>query len=520
MSKLAGESESNLRKAFEEAEKNAPAIIFIDELDAIAPKREKTHGEVERRIVSQLLTLMDGLKQRAHVIVMAATNRPNSIDPALRRFGRFDREVDIGIPDATGRLEILQIHTKNMKLADDVDLEQVANETHGHVGADLAALCSEAALQAIRKKMDLIDLEDETIDAEVMNSLAVTMDDFRWALSQSNPSALRETVVEVPQVTWEDIGGLEDVKRELQELVQYPVEHPDKFLKFGMTPSKGVLFYGPPGCGKTLLAKAIANECQANFISIKGPELLTMWFGESEANVREIFDKVSVSFYSLCYLCLAGRVLVQQNGSIFHSGQWSDYFSACFTMFSLGGNPTCSGEFNGGGVWQGAALEHLFQTLLHGIMVPTEKSRVAILKANLRKSPVAKDVDLDFLAKMTNGFSGADLTEICQRACKLAIRESIESEIRRERERQTNPSAMEVEEDDPVPEIRRDHFEEAMRFARRSVSDNDIRKYEMFAQTLQQSRGFGSFRFPSGNQGGAGPSQGTGGGSGGNVYSE
>ncbi|NXX99047.1 TERA ATPase, partial [Centropus bengalensis] len=295
MSKLAGESESNLRKAFEEAEKNAPAIIFIDELDAIAPKREKTHGEVERRIVSQLLTLMDGLKQRAHVIVMAATNRPNSIDPALRRFGRFDREVDIGIPDATGRLEILQIHTKNMKLADDVDLEQVANETHGHVGADLAALCSEAALQAIRKKMDLIDLEDETIDAEVMNSLAVTMDDFRWALSQSNPSALRETVVEVPQVTWEDIGGLEDVKRELQELVQYPVEHPDKFLKFGMTPSKGVLFYGPPGCGKTLLAKAIANECQANFISIKGPELLTMWFGESEANVREIFDKVNIS---------------------------------------------------------------------------------------------------------------------------------------------------------------------------------------------------------------------------------
>ncbi|NWH80085.1 TERA ATPase, partial [Piaya cayana] len=295
MSKLAGESESNLRKAFEEAEKNAPAIIFIDELDAIAPKREKTHGEVERRIVSQLLTLMDGLKQRAHVIIMAATNRPNSIDPALRRFGRFDREVDIGIPDATGRLEILQIHTKNMKLADDVDLEQVANETHGHVGADLAALCSEAALQAIRKKMDLIDLEDETIDAEVMNSLAVTMDDFRWALSQSNPSALRETVVEVPQVTWEDIGGLEDVKRELQELVQYPVEHPDKFLKFGMTPSKGVLFYGPPGCGKTLLAKAIANECQANFISIKGPELLTMWFGESEANVREIFDKVNVS---------------------------------------------------------------------------------------------------------------------------------------------------------------------------------------------------------------------------------
>jgi len=291
MSKMAGESESNLRKAFEEAEKNAPAIIFIDEIDSIAPKRDKTNGEVERRIVSQLLTLMDGMKQRAHIVVMAATNRPNSIDPALRRFGRFDREVDIGIPDTIGRLEVLRIHTKNMKLADDVDLEQVASETHGHVGADLAALCSEAALQQIRGKMDLIDLEAETIDAEVMDSLAVTNEDFRFALGASNPSALRETVVEVPNVSWNDIGGLESVKRELQELVQYPVEHPEKFLKFGMTPSKGVLFYGPPGCGKTLLAKAIANECQANFISIKGPELLTMWFGESEANVREVFDK-------------------------------------------------------------------------------------------------------------------------------------------------------------------------------------------------------------------------------------
>ena len=244
MSKLAGESESNLRKAFEEAEKNAPAIIFIDELDSIAPKREKTHGEVERRIVSQLLTLMDGLKQRSQTIIMAATNRPNSIDPALRRFGRFDREVDIGIPDAVGRLEILRIHTRNMKLGDDVDLEQVASETHGHVGADLAALCSEAALQQIREKMDLIDLEDDTIDAEVMDSLAVSMENFRFAMGKSTPSALRETVVEVPNITWEDIGGLENVKRELKELVQYPVEHPEKFLQFGMQPSRGVLFYG------------------------------------------------------------------------------------------------------------------------------------------------------------------------------------------------------------------------------------------------------------------------------------
>lgn len=237
----------HVSQAFEEAEKNAPAIIFIDEIDSIAPKREKTQGEVERRIVSQLLTLMDGLKARSHVVVMGATNRPNSIDPALRRFGRFDREIDIGVPDETGRLEVLRIHTKNMKLDDNVDLESIARDTHGYVGADLAALCTEAALQCIREKMDIIDLEDDNIDAEILNSMAVTNDHFKTALGISNPSALRETVVEVPNVTWDDIGGLETVKRELQETVQYPVEHPDKFEKFGMSPSKGVLFYGPPG---------------------------------------------------------------------------------------------------------------------------------------------------------------------------------------------------------------------------------------------------------------------------------
>ena len=288
---MAGESESNLRKAFEEAEKNAPAIIFMDEIDSIAPKRDKTNGEVERRIVSQLLTLMDGLKGRSNVVVIGATNRPNTIDPALRRFGRFDREIDIGPPDENGRLEIFRIHTRNMKLDDDVDPEMIAKETHGFVGADIAALCTEAAMACIREKMDLIDIEEETIDAEILNSMAVTQDHFKHALGASNPSSLRETVVEVPTTTWNDIGGLDSVKRELREMVQYPVEHPEKFEKFGMSPSKGVLFYGPPGCGKTLLAKAVANECQANFISIKGPELLTMWFGESEANVEECFDK-------------------------------------------------------------------------------------------------------------------------------------------------------------------------------------------------------------------------------------
>ena len=446
MSKLAGESESNLRKAFEEAEKNSPAIIFIDELDAIAPKREKTHGEVERRIVSQLLTLMDGLKQRSHVIVMAATNRPNSIDPALRRFGRFDREVDIGIPDATGRLEVLRIHTKNMKLADDVDLEKIAAETHGFVGADLAALCSEAALQQIREKMDLIDLDDEQIDAEVLNSLAVSMENFRWAMGKSSPSALRETVVEVPNVTWEDIGGLLNVKKELQEMIQYPVEHPDKFLKFGMSPSKGVLFYGPPGCGKTLLAKAIANECQANFISIKGPELLTMWFGESEANVRDVFDKARSAAPCVLFFDELDSIAKARGGSVGDAGGAADRVINQILTEMDGMNSKKNvfiiGATNRPDIIDSAILRPGRLDQLIYIPLPDEASRVQILKANLRKSPLAKDVDLAYLAKVTQGFSGADLTEICQRAVKTAIRESIELEIKRERERAANPELM------------------------------------------------------------------------------
>ncbi|XP_020624905.1 transitional endoplasmic reticulum ATPase [Orbicella faveolata] len=526
MSKLAGESESNLRKAFEEAEKNSPAIIFIDEIDAIAPKRDKTHGEVERRIVSQLLTLMDGLKQRSHVIVMAATNRPNSVDPALRRFGRFDREVDIGIPDATGRLEILRIHTKNMKLSDDVDLEQIAAETHGYVGSDVASLCSEAALQQIREKMDLIDLEDEQIDAEVLDSLAVSMDNFRYAMGVSNPSALRETVVEVPTTTWDDIGGLENVKRELQELVQYPVEHPDKFLKFGMTPSKGVLFYGPPGCGKTLLAKAIANECQANFISIKGPELLTMWFGESEANVRDVFDKARSAAPCVLFFDELDSIAKARGGNVGDGGGAADrVINQVLTEMdgmNVKKNVFIIGATNRPDIIDPAILRPGRLDQLIYIPLPDEPSRVSILKACLRKSPISKDVDLDYVAKVTHGFSGADLTEICQRACKLAIRESIEKEILKDKERAENPDLdMEVEDEDPVPEIRRDHFEDAMRFARRSVSDNDIRKYEMFAQTLQQSRGFGgNFRFPSQSGGSQGGGQGGSGADNSNLYDD
>jgi len=513
MSKMAGESESNLRKAFAECAKNAPAILFIDEIDSIAPKREKTNGEVERRIVSQLLTLMDGLKQRAHVVVIGATNRPNSIDPALRRFGRFDREIDIGVPDAQGRLEILRIHTKKMKLAANVDLEQIANECHGYVGADLASLCSEAALQHIREKMELIDLDEDTIDAEVLNALAVSMENFRFAMDKNTPSALRETKVEVPTVSWDSIGGLESVKRELQEMVQYPVQHPEKFLKFGMQPSRGVLFYGPPGCGKTLLAKAIAHECQANFISIKGPELLTMWFGESEANVREVFNKARAAAPCVLFFDELDSIAVSRGNSVGDAGGASDRVinQVLTEMDGMGSkkNVFIIGATNRPDIIDTAILRPGRLDQLIYVPLPDESSRLQIFKANLRNTPIAKDLDLSYLAKNTIGFSGADLTEICQRACKMAIRECIEKELIVEKDRQARltrgEEAMDETPVDPVPEITRVHFEEAMKFARRSVSDNDISKYMMFAQTLQQHTGYGgNFKFPtedgSGNQ--------------------
>ncbi|XP_031502722.1 cell division cycle protein 48 homolog isoform X2 [Nymphaea colorata] len=501
MSKLAGESESNLRKAFRDAERAAPSVVFIDEIDSIAPKREKTQGDVERRIVSQLLTLMDGLKARAHVVVIGATNRPNSIDSALRRFGRFDREIDIGVPDDAGRLEVLRIHTRNMKLSDDVDLERIARETHGHVGADLAALCTEAALQCIREKMDVIDLEDESIDAEILNAMAVTNDHFMTALATSYPSALRETVVEVPNISWDDIGGLQNVKRELQETVQYPVEHPEMFEKFGMSPSKGVLLYGPPGCGKTLLAKAIASECRSNFISVKGPELLTMWFGESEANVRGIFDKARQSAPCVLFFEELDSIATQRGRSVGDAGGGADRvlnqlltemdgMSAKKTVFIIGA--TNRPDIIDPALLRPGRLDQLIY-----IPLPDESSRFQIFKACLRKSPVSEDVDIRALAQYTHGFSGADITEICQRACKYAIRETIEKDMERKKRRAHEASEVMAEDvTEEVEEIKARHFEESMKYARRSVSDADIRKYKSFARTLQQSRGFGGeFKF-------------------------
>ena len=505
MSKMAGESESNLRKAFEEAEKNAPAIIFIDEIDSIAPKRDKTNGEVERRVVSQLLTLMDGMKARSNVVVIAATNRPNSIDPALRRFGRFDREVDIGIPDATGRLEVLRIHTKNMKLVDDVDLESLAAETHGYVGADIASLCSEAAMQQIREKMDLIDLDEDEIDAEVLNSLGVTMDNFKFALGNSNPSALRETVVESVNVTWDDIGGLDDIKNELKETVEYPVLHPDQYTKFGLSPSKGVLFYGPPGTGKTLLAKAVATEVSANFISVKGPELLSMWYGESESNIRDIFDKARAAAPTVIFLDELDSIAKARGNSNDNASDRvvnqllteMDGMNAKKNVFVIGA--TNRPDQIDPAILRPGRLDQLIY-----VPLPDETARLSILQAQLRKSPLEPGLDLASIAKASQGFSGADLSYIAQRAAKFAIKESIEAHRVSEAKKVKSEEDVEMddtkqteeEEVDPVPYISKEHFAEAMKTAKRSVSDAELRRYEAYSQQMKASRGqFSNFNF-------------------------
>ncbi|OAG29465.1 transitional endoplasmic reticulum ATPase [Nematocida displodere] len=491
MSKMTGESENNLRKAFKEAEKNSPSIIFIDELDAIALKRDKSHEEVEKRVVSQLLTLMDGLNSRSTVIVIGATNRPNSIDPALRRFGRFDREIEIGIPDFTGRLEIMRIHTKNILLAKDTDIEKIARDTHGYTGSDLASLCSEAALQQIREKMHLFDLDSDTLDMETLNSMAVTQENFEFGMRHTDPSSLRETVLEAPNISWSDIGGLEKVKTELKEMVQYPVEYPELYQEFGMNPSRGVLFYGPPGCGKTLLAKAVASQCNANFISVKGPELLTMWVGESEANLRELFDKARGAAPCVLFFDEIDSIARTRGGAGDRSsGGATQILNQMLTEMdgmNAKKNVFVIGATNRPDIIEPALMRPGRLDQLIYIPLPDEESRLCILKANLKNSPLHESVDLARVAQKTVGFSGADLTEVCQRACKFAVKEKIEHEIRRKQDQMDIvEECSEVEastkpkSDLPQFFVLLEHFTKALETARRSVSEAEERKYEGF----------------------------------------
>jgi len=491
MSKMAGDSEANLRKAFEEAEKNAPAIIFIDELDSIAPKRDKTNGELERRIVSMLLTLMDGLKGRGQVVVIGATNRINVIDPALRRFGRFDREIEMGVPDATGRLEILHIHTRNMKLGDDVDLEAIADNTHGYVGADLAQLCTEAALNCIREQLDFIDIEDEKIDAELLDAMSVQQYHFDDAMKNISPSSIRETTVQIPDVKWEDIGGLELTKKNMIELVQYPIEYPEIYAKYNQPPSRGCLLWGPPGCGKTLLAKAIASECAANFISIKGPELLTMWFGESESNVRDVFNKARNASPCILFFDELDSIARARGGSHGDAGGAGDRVMNQLLTEMDGITPAKQiffiGATNRPDILDPAIKRPGRLDQLIFIDLPDFPGRVGILKAALRKSPVDPNVDFEWLAEQTHGYSGADLAGIAKVAAKLAIRQTIAKQVTRlkakEQKRQEAEEqgieyvSDEEEEKDEVPMITMNLLKASLKESKRSVSSSEYQKY-------------------------------------------
>ncbi|MBS7642177.1 CDC48 family AAA ATPase [Candidatus Bathyarchaeota archaeon] len=426
MSKFYGESEARLREIFKEAEENAPAIIFIDEIDSIAPKREEVTGEVERRVVAQLLALMDGLKSRGKVVVIGATNRPNALDPALRRPGRFDREIEVGVPDEKGRLEILQIHTRNMPLAEDVDLKKLASITHGFVGADLAALCKEAAMRALRRILPEIDLEADEIPAEILEKLKVTMNDFLEALNEIEPSAMREVYVEVPNVRWDDIGGLREAKEELRQAVEWPLKYPELFAHTGLKPPKGILLYGPPGTGKTLLAKAVATESEANFISVKGPELLSKWVGESERAVREIFRKARMAAPCVIFFDEFDSIAPVRGGGYGDSHVTERVISQLLT--ELDGIEELRGVVviaatNRPDIIDPALLRPgRFDRLIY-IPPPDYEARLEIFKIHTRGKPLAEDVSLEELARITEGYTGADIAALCNTAAMIALRE-------------------------------------------------------------------------------------------------
>jgi len=479
MSKYYGESEEQLREVFDEAEENAPAIVFIDEIDSIAPKRGETQGDVERRVVAQLLSLMDGLEERGQVIVIGATNRVDAVDPALRRGGRFDREIEIGVPDKDGRKEILQVHTRGMPLAEGIDLDQYAESTHGFVGADLESLAKEAAMGALRRVRPELDLESDRIDAEVLEHLEVSEADFRQALKGIEPSALREVFVEVPDVTWADVGGLEDTKERLRETVQWPLDYPEVFDTLDMQAAKGVLLFGPPGTGKTLLAKAVANEAQSNFISVKGPELLNKFVGESEKGVREVFSKARENAPTVIFFDEIDSIAGERGGQATDSGVGERVVSQLLT--ELDGleeleDVVVIATTNRPDLIDSALLRPGRLDRHVHVPVPDEDGRRKILEVHTRDKPLADDVDLDQLARRTEGYVGADIEALTREASMAASREFI-----------TSVDPEEIGDSVGNVRITMAHFEQALDEVGPSVDEDTREEYERMEETFQST---------------------------------
>ena len=476
MSKYYGESEEQLREVFEVAEENAPAIVFIDEIDSIAPKRGETSGDVERRVVAQLLSLMDGLDERGDVIVIGATNRVDALDPALRRGGRFDREIEIGVPDKEGRKEILQVHTRGMPLVDGIDLDKYAENTHGFVGADLESLTKEAAMNALRRIRPELDLEQEEIDAEILESMSVTERDFKDALKGISPSAMREVFVEVPDTTWDSVGGLEDTKERLRETIQWPLDYPEVFEAMDMEAAKGVLLYGPPGTGKTLMAKAVSNEANSNFISVKGPELLNKYVGESEKGVREVFEKARSNAPTVVFFDEIDSIAGERGRNMGDSGVSERVVSQLLT--ELDGleeleDVVVIATTNRPDLIDSALLRPgRFDRHVH-VPVPDEDARRAIFAVHTRNKPLADDVDLDELAAETDGYVGADIEAVAREASMTATREFINS----------------VDPDEATTSvgnvrITREHFDAALEDVSASVDERTRERYEELEETL------------------------------------
>ena len=478
MSKFYGESEERLRNVFQEAQKNAPSIIFIDELDSIAPKREEVSGEVERRIVAQLLSLMDGLKARGKVVVIGATNRMHAIDPALRRPGRFDREIEIGVPDRDGRLDVLEIHTRGMPLKKDVNLERLADITHGFVGADLQALAKEAAIRALRRILPEIDLSAESIPADTLNKIIVKMQDFIDVVNEMEPSAMREVFVEVPDIKWEDIGGLQAIKQELREAVEWPLKYQGMFAYADATPPKGILLYGPPGTGKTLMAKATANESEANFISIKGPELLSKWVGESEKGVREIFRKARQAAPCIIFFDEIDAIAPARGADFGDSHVTERVISQMLT--ELDGlevltNVVVIAATNRPDIIDSALLRPgRFDRLLY-VPPPDYESRKQIILIHTKKKPLADDINIDNLASKTDGYTGADIAAVASAAVMLALREHI-SKYGKPQEAESHAKEL---------KIHMRHFEDAMKKVR-PLSSQELDMYKMISERFER----------------------------------